>query len=95
MRMIIEITEQLRTTAVVDLPDDFYDRDDTEQYDLLDMEAACRNQVHDRTSEILERQVSIEGPYCTCPKYNPEDFDSPEDHAAACSTCPEHGTVTS
>lgn len=29
---------------------------------------------------------------CTCPDFDPGDFDGPEDHAAACAGCPTHGT---
>lgn len=30
-------------------------------------------------------------PGCTCPEYNPEDYDGPFDYADACRNCPEHG----
>ena len=30
---------------------------------------------------------------CTCPDFDPAAFDGPEDHAAACASCPVHGTV--
>ena len=27
----------------------------------------------------------------SCPAWNPDDFDGPEDYAAACASCPVHG----
>lgn len=32
-------------------------------------------------------------PYCTCPVFTPDDYDGPQDHAAACDTCSIHGTA--
>lgn len=31
-------------------------------------------------------------PGCSCPTYTPDAYDGPDDHAAASSTCPRHGT---
>lgn len=30
---------------------------------------------------------------CACPDFDPDEFDGPEDHAAACAGCPVHGTA--
>lgn len=30
---------------------------------------------------------------CTCPPFNPDEYDGFLDHAAACADCPDHGTA--
>lgn len=45
--------------------------------------------AYDPVRELYVFDVYPSG--CTCPEFNPDDYDGPEDHAAACSSCPDHG----